>query len=461
MAAAPIDFSDLGGRPVQSAQLDFSDLGGTVVQPARDLNATGLANRELAKYGIQVGAPKQPELRRGRGMESAGPVTGFLESAVPSGSDVVLNAVPRMAVNARPPTFGSVLDELKSPYRAVKHISSDIGSGNVASGVGEAVGNVAGGFAAGALYGNAPREFANTAKRTFLDPVTGRAATGISEGVLGVTRRDRLHLADKQAIGQAALNELTATTPEGLLDQANAKIATLSQQLDDVAVKSTARVSLQPALDVLDDIIDRAERESSQVEANIAEKLKQQLSRRPSGAAIPTDITSAQLLDLKRGIGKAKNWGTPSEASLASAIVDRVYGVMNDQLEKAVPETGPINARLQALMGVAEKAEGLTNAPGVMQRAFGRLRAPTGALTSSTGVGAGIGFAAAGPPGAALGAGIGATVGPFATEAFASPTAWMGAARRINPSPFGRNTIPLSLLITGAVRKDRRKQDEQ
>jgi len=54
MAAAPIDFSDLGGRPVQSAQLDFSDLGGKVVQPGRDLNATGLANRELAKYGIQA-----------------------------------------------------------------------------------------------------------------------------------------------------------------------------------------------------------------------------------------------------------------------------------------------------------------------------------------------------------------------------------------------------------------------
>ena len=53
--------------------------------------------------------------------------------------------------------------------------------------------------------------------------------------------------------------------------------------------------------------------------------------------------------------------------------------------ETAVPEAGPINARLQALMGVADKSEGLTNAPGVMQRAFGRLRAPTVAKEPHTG----------------------------------------------------------------------------
>ena len=109
-------------------------------------------------------------------------------------------------------------------------------------------------------------------------------------------------------------------------------------------------------------------------------------------------------------------------------------------------------------MGVADKSEGLTNAPGVMQRAFGRLRAPTGALASSTGIGGAVGYAAGGPAGAAVGGTLGATVAPFLQEAAASPGAWMRGARRLNPTPVGR-TAPLSLVLGGAT-QSRQTRDE-
>lgn len=267
-----------------------------------------------------------------------------------------------------------------------------------------------------------------------------KMAPATVEGALRVRATDRAHLADKNAIGRSVLDDLTANKPEDILQQANEKINEYGNQLDNLAEKSKAFVSLTPAFDALDQIEATAKAQNSAQELKIVQKIRTQLTKRAAdGSPIPSEPTAREALDLKRGIGKLKNWGSPQEAALAGPIVERVYGAMDGALDKAIPGSQGVNQKLSALMRVADRAEDLTNLASPEQNAFARFGAHTGVMAAPVALGGSIGAALGGTPGAAIGSGIGFATLPFLQEAVASPGGRIRIARLMNRagSPAG------------------------
>lgn len=313
----------------------------------------------------------------------------------------------------------------------------DISQGNYAGAAGGATGLAAQAFAPELLQRGGAA----------LDRLRGNMADATADSALGVTRLDRrrLPVGEKNAVGATALNELTGNTPEALADQAQAKVADLSQQIDDLADQSHAPVSLQPALDTLNKIEATADAQNDAASLKVVDKVRKQLTKKyTSGEAIPQITTARQALDLKRGIGKLKNWDSASEAAAASPIIDQVYGALDGELDQALPGSEGLNQQLSLMMKVSDRAEALLNSPGVLQNAINRIARPTGGLVAPTGVGAGIGFAAGGPVGAAVGGAAGSMLGPFAQEAAVSPAARMALARGLKPGTGPSLGAPLA-----------------
>jgi hypothetical protein len=162
-----------------------------------------------------------------------------------------------------------------------------------------------------------------------------------------------------------------------------------------------------------------------------------------SGEAIPETTTARDLLNLKRGVGKLKDWDA-KEARISGPIIDQVYGAMDGELDSALPGFARSNREYSTMLKIGQHAEAVLNNAGVLQRTMSRLGKPTGALVSS-GLGAGAGYAVGGPAGAAAGA----VATPFLQEAFVSPTVRMAAARglKVLPRAVPPKLIPLSALL--------------
>jgi len=297
-----------------------------------------------------------------------------------------------------------------------------------------------------------------------VNKLRGNVADAAADSALGVTRLDRRRLpaGEKNAIGGTALDQLSGNSPEALADQAQAKVADLSQQIDNLATNSNAPVSLKPALDTLDRIEATADAQNDAASLKVVDKVRKQLTQKyRGGAAIPEITTARQALDLKRGVGKLKNWDSASEAAAASPIIDQVYGALDGELDQALPGSQGLNQQLSLMMKVSDRAEALLNSPGVLQNAINRIARPTGGLIAPTGVGAGIGFAAGGPVGAAVGGTVGSALGPFAQEAAVSPTARMALARGLKPgppTPFG-SRLAAARLAAGQAQPDQNQPD--
>jgi hypothetical protein len=286
--------------------------------------------------------------------------------------------------------------------------------------------------AAGMTGGAAGVMDAAPSVRSMRGYLSEKMAPAAVEGALRVRATDRAHLGDKLAIGRSVLDDLTANKPDEILQQANAKIAEYGDQLNDIADKSNAYVSMTPAYDALDDIEKTAKAQNSKQELKIVRKVRDQLTKRDDGSPIPSEPTAREALDLKRGIGKLKNWSSPQEAALAGPIVERVYGAMDGALDKALPGSQGVNQKLSALMRVADRAEDITNLASEEQKGFARFAAHTGVLAAPTTIGGTIGYALGGPAGAAIGTGVGASTIPFVQEAVASPKGQIRIARLMN-----------------------------
>ncbi len=145
-----------------------------------------------------------------------------------------------------------------------------------------------------------------------------------------------------------------------------------------------------------------------------------------TGEPIPEQVSPMEGLELKRGIGDFMPEGSwnPESVSRIAPVRDAMYGSMMEELERAVPETGPLNQRISSLLPVTRRAEMAVRAPGVLENTLNRFRAPTGALTGMVGGGA-AGYHEGGVPGAIAGAGMGALL----PSVISSPTTQMILAR--------------------------------
>src|SRR5207302_3936233 len=111
------------------------------------------------------------------------------------------------------------------------------------------------------------------------------------------------------------------------------------------------------------------------------------------------------------------------------------------ELDRAVPESEKLNQRISSLIPVAKRGESVDRGASLTQRMADRLKAHTGALTSS--VAGGLAF---GP--------LGAVGGLAVPELLASPTAQMAGAKALrSPVPKLLGRAAASQLL-GRGRKD-------
>jgi hypothetical protein len=265
-----------------------------------------------------------------------------------------------------------------------------------------------------------------------------KAAPVLAETALGISNKYRGH---GRTIGDAALNELSSVRPASLANEAGTKIRSLTNSLEQGASSSAIPTTTTPALNVVDDAMKTYQKRNSPLVDKL-QSVKDQLTvNRTTGKAIPTNLSSSDILDLKRGIGDLINSWAPAEKKGVQPIIQRVYGALDNELDRTVPEAAGLNQRISSLIPVKQRASILANNAPASQRVFSRIARPTGAL-----LGAGVGYHEYGVPGAA--------VGLIAPEMISSPTGQMVAARAMKSGVIPQLGKALALQL------DRGKEDD-
>lgn len=277
-----------------------------------------------------------------------------------------------------------------------------------------------GSFKAGALTGGGIGSAGEIARSV---------APSIAESALGITRKQRSF---GKTPGQAVLDETSGLRPGTIASQTDSKIGQLTQELESRAASSQTSASTKPALDVIDKEQIKAINQNNQTRYNMLHGLRQQLTTEfNTGNPIPQSVTASKVLDLKRGIGDLEKTWNPEVRSGIKPTVRKVYGALDDELDRAVPGADELNQKISSLIPASQRAKSTEQGAGVAQRVAHRMAAHTGALAGA-GLGAGIGYERGGGEGAILG-GLGGLVLP---EALASPTVQMAGARTLaSPVP--------------------------
>jgi hypothetical protein len=262
----------------------------------------------------------------------------------------------------------------------------------------------------------------------------GRAiAPSLAESALGITKRMR---GFGKTPGEAALGEIRGIRPGTIAENAEAKLADLTSQLEGHAAKSTVPTTTSPAVTLIDREMHKAMEQNSKALYDQLSGVRDQLTTdlftgKPLGGALP----AAKLLSLKRGIGELEKTWNPEQSGSLKGIVRQVYHALDKELDRAVPESEALNQRISSLIPVAQRGESVDRGAGLTERMAHRIGAHTGALTSSA-VGGALGYQTGGKEGAALGA-VGGLALP---ELLASPAGKMAAARAL------RSPVPPQLL---------------
>ena len=278
-------------------------------------------------------------------------------------------------------------------------------------------------------------------------------APKLAESALGVTQRLRGH---GRTIGEAALGETSAIRPATLVGQAGRKLGSLTRELEanaDAAGQSGVTGSTKPALDYLDQQIAKFQARNSPLAERI-QAIKDQLTTNSyTGSAIPQNLAPRELLELKRGIGDAINTWEPSLKQTATPIAQRVYGLLDAELDRTVPGAAALNQRLSSLIPVKQRAGIVSNSASLPQRAAHRVAAHTGALIAS-GLGGAEGYRRGGVPGAIAGGAAGLVV----PEMLSSPAAQMALARLLKAGV--PETLARGLVASGG-KSDSDKTDKE
>lgn len=324
---------------------------------------------------------------------------------------------------------------------AAANAGEQIGSGDVAGGLGSGAGLIAS-MAAPSAIGKGMKA----------------AAEPLAETAMGIRNLDR---APNKMPGRAVLDETSGVRPGTISQQAGQRIADLSQEQRRIVGASPAQPSLRPALDVGENAIAKARAgnsESGHLEPMVEQLTKPRqgfagrmapINQPPAGAQGPSGpigITETQsapdFLNMRQRFGndftKFDTARPLSKEALRTG--NQMYGKMTDELHSQVPDLKPVDTRISNLIPARDATHVRDLNAGLPQRMMGRFGAHTGALA-----GALYGGHEFGLPGAVAGIAI--------PELLADPTAQMIAARGADYSgkalshPMGRATTPIPSLI--------------
>jgi hypothetical protein len=304
---------------------------------------------------------------------------------------------------------------------AAAEAGEQIGSGDVAGGLGRGAGLIA-----STVLGP---KVAEGAGRLIKAP-----APAIAEKAIGISKADRGFGANP---GQGILEDTRGIRPSTIANSAQRKINTLTPELERRAAASKQLVSLAPARKVLSDRIAAAEAANSeagpaevrpmlaqlteprkgfagathqppaplvQVPSNILGPNGQPvMTTQPGGAPMPVISemqTPSTLLKMKREFGKDFSRFKPGVSTKEGiSTANKAYHAMADEFNNAVPGGAQLNRRIQNLVPVARAAESTSRNEGLIPHVMTRLERPTGGMVPAL-----IGYSAGGGPGAALAA---------------------------------------------------------
>lgn len=416
---------DVGTGVAQGAA---NTVGSSVVGTAKLLNKIPVIGKYLSpQQGIdalaaQTAARSTPE-NTAQAVGKAGEQIGEFMLPGPGEEGAVARALP----------FMSRLGRLAKPMGRIAYQAGTTGLVNAAQGGSPVTGATAGAIGAG--IGEGARA----------------VAPAVAESALGITKRMRGY---GKTPGLAALTETSGLAPETIENQAQQKLRTLTSGINSQAAAHSGDVSIQPAIDSLDQQIAKATAENNGQAIEQLNRVKDALTKSVStGQPLPVNQPATGAMNLKRGLRTQfiKNWD-PSFLQGTRAAAARASGSIDSSLDTALgPQFQSANQRISSLIPVAERSESLGRDPSIAQKVGGRLAAHTGALAGSA-IGGAEGYRTKGIPGAL----VGGLTGLVAPEVLASPAVRMAAARVLhNPTQL------ISLLRGMGLQFDRPSQENK
>ncbi len=332
---------------------------------------------------------------------------------------------------------------------------------NTAQTIGAAIGNAAPAFlaegalpeAGESLAGNLARIAAQSGIGAVASPgnpaqgaIVGAGAEGLAQGLSKIAPKmaeTALGIGGKQrgfgkTPGAAALQYTHGFSPEAIEQSANNAIDALSQKLEGLYASSKKTVSVQPALDILDEARNKAVGQNNKEAIEAIDAIKDRLTKSAVDGSPLQIKTPSGLLNLKRGIGDVTNWNPTLQSRGTAKLLRQVYNALDSELDRAVPKGENINQAISSLIEARNRAAIESRGAGILQRSAHRVAAHTGALTSAA-FGGYAGYRHGGVGDAALGA-LGGLIIP---EALSSPSAQMMAARAMAKAP--RLSAPVAI----------------
>lgn len=306
--------------------------------------------------------------------------------------------------------------------------------------------------------------------------VAAKLAPEAAESSLGIGTQARAY---GKTPGVAALEETSGLRPATVLASTREAMNNIGQQIASeyqAAGQAGARVSIQPALDILEkerqkalaqgrpdyaadiaknqdrlttdyakiDQMEQAKKAAIQQGntqlASVIQSQQDQVRATPRVTMSPED-----LWKLKQGQGDTTNWNPNTDPRQIVKLNRAVYRAMDDELDRAAPATSDLNQTYSSLREVAKRADIESRGASIAQSAMNRIARPTGALASAI-FGGVEGSRLGGPTGGI----IGATAGLLAPEVVASPTTQMGLARALWTVGKMKN-VPTAALSTASV----------
>jgi len=417
--------SDLGTGAAQGAA---NTVGSSIAGTARLLRHLPYMNRVIPESGIQAleaqtaerSSPENTTQAIGKGAEQVG--------------EFMLPGAGEEEATARALPYLSRLGPLAKPLARIGYQAATTGAVNAAQGGSPTAGAVTGAIGGGIGEG------------------LRAAAPAVAESALGITKRMRGY---GKTPGVAALEETSGLLPGTIEKQANAVNTGLTSKIQNMAAAHQGSVSLQPAIDVIDNEISKATAQNNAQAVQQLNNVRDALTKNiTTGQPIPVDQTATGALDLKRGLRNQfiKNWNPEISKGPAGFAAQRGSGAIDQGLDTALgPDFQSANQRVSSLIPVAERSESLERDPSLAQKAAQRMAAHTGALIGSAALGT-AGYQKAGIPGAVGGVISGAAL----PELLASPEIQMFAARALhNPS------LLLNLLRGSGLQLDRSNQQPE
>jgi hypothetical protein len=222
--------------------------------------------------------------------------------------------------------------------------------------------------------------------------------------------------------GQAVLDETHAVFPGAIAEEAGKKSGQLTNELNSKAAASNASATVHPAVQVLDDAINKFTGRHAGSVVGKLQDVRQQLTQDLLGFPTPAHITPHNVLELKRGVGDLIGSWTREEKKGVQAILPKVYRALDAELDRTVPGAEGLNQRISSLIPAANAARRTAEGGKTLSGLARHTLFPT--------IGGALGYESGGRQGAIAG-----TLGGIALN---SPTAQVAGARLLRSPALWR-----------------------